>query len=100
MHTLAALAILFSQHLVLASSTLASLQLVEIPSTDLHVAVVVIQALREYLCLITTAIRAGLVLVSLLSLSLNRLLGRCSRATTKETTDGVTDGRADSDTTR
>lgn len=33
--------------LVLARSSLASLQLVQVPSTDLHVAVVLVEAVRE-----------------------------------------------------
>ena len=59
MPSLSAVIVLFFQHLVLASSTLASLQLVKIPSTDLHVAVVLIQALRERHSLVTTPVRAS-----------------------------------------
>jgi len=100
MPTLSALPILSIHHLVLASSTLAGLQLIKVPSTDLHVAVVLIQTLREGHGLVSTPIRASRVLVSLLSLSLDRLLlCRCSRAATEEATDGVADGGADSDTT-
>jgi hypothetical protein len=59
MPTLSALINPFTHRLVLASSTLARLQLVKIPSADLHVAVILIQALRERHGLVTTAVRAS-----------------------------------------
>lgn len=86
---------------------MASLELLEVPVANLHVAAVVVQALGEGLCgagavvSILLLLLVILLLVLLGSLGLH-LLGRRSlfgRAAAEETTDGVADGGADSDTT-
>lgn len=85
---------------------MASLELLEVPVADLHVAAVFVQALGESLggasavVSILLLLLVILLLVLLGSLGLHGLGGRSlfGRAA-EETTDGVADGGADSDTT-
>lgn len=83
--------------LVLASSGLAGLELVEVPVADRHVAVVLVHALGEG----EGGSLAVVALLLLSGLSLHGGLGRglgSGGAAAKETADGVTDGGTDSDT--
>lgn len=86
-----------SFNLVLASSLLARLQLLQIPSTDLHIALVLIQALSKLLGIDLAALLAPTALRSIVSLSGNSrllwLLGCWLRGTTsEESADCVPDG--------
>lgn len=89
--------------LVLASSSLASLQLVHVPSTNRHVSLVLVHAVCEALGrhgAVGILLLVGVV-VALLLLSGDRGLGVRSLAgatAAKETANGVADGGADSDT--
>lgn len=88
------------QHLIRTCSSLASLQLVKVPSTDLHVATVVIQALCEHLSLVLAVASVVGILLGLLSLSLGlSLSGRSGGTATEEAADGVANGGTDGDTT-
>jgi hypothetical protein len=98
--------LLFSQFLVRLSSSLASLQLIQVPSADAHVALVVVHALAEILHVggtrrvferrgrvlagVETVVHGlgggGVVLLGLL------LLSRGAGTATKESADGVADG--------
>ena len=84
-------------------------QLVKVPTTDLHVALVIIQALGELLCVhvtVTGTPHRGILIVcvvlgvsgggvGLIGLGLG---GGGGTSTTEETADGVTDGRTNRDT--
>lgn len=85
--------------LVLAGGGLASLELLEVPVTDLHVAAVVVEALGEALSG-AGAVVGAVVVVLLLGSGLD-LLGSglgSGGAATEEATEGMTDGRANGDT--
>lgn len=86
----------------MSAGSLASLELLEVPVADLHVAVVLVHALSEGLG--STGAVVGLVVVPGLFLgSGSSLDGRRSSglggATAEETTDGMADGGTDSNTT-
>jgi hypothetical protein len=84
-----------SLRLVLASSGLASLELLKVPVTDLHVAAVLVEALCEVLG------GAGAVVVLLVLLGSGLGLdgsGGLGGAAGEEAADCVADGRADGDT--
>lgn len=90
--------------LVLASRLLAGLQLIQIPSTDVQAALVVIHALPEVanLGLASTALLGrvvGLVLLCEVGV-LGLLLGRCGGAAAEPASDGVADGGTYCDTTK
>lgn len=79
----------FSLPLVLAGSSLAGLELLEVPVADLHVAAVLVEALCEVLG------GAGTVVVLLLLLGSGLGLdggSRFGRAAAEEATDGMADG--------
>ena len=85
--------------LVLAGSSLAGLELLEVPAADLHVATLLIHALGELDGGALAVVVAELLLV-LRGLRLDGgLLGGFGGAA-KETAEGVADGRANSDTAR
>lgn len=90
--------------LVLASSSLARLELLEVPATDLHVSRVVVHALSEVLRR-ARAVVAPLALLTLTLLHLRVDLLRCGLcrrfggAAAEEAADGVADGGAYCDTT-
>lgn len=87
---------------------MASLELLEVPVANLHVATVVVEALGEGLGSAGAVVSILLLLLIILLLVLLgslrlHLLGRRSlfgRAAAEEATDGVADGGADSDTTK
>ena len=92
-------------HLVLAGRLLTGLQLFQVPPTGLHVSLVLIKAPGESSSSELTARSTPGVLVigcrlstvvGLHVLLLLLLLGRRCGSATEETTDGVTDRRADS----
>jgi hypothetical protein len=89
------------QALVLRRSTLARLKLLQIPSTDLHVAVVLIEAFGKLLGVGFTAAGAGLVTVCIAlrssgvvihAVCLGLLLSRRGGATAEERADTVSNG--------
>jgi len=96
--------LLFSfANLVLASSLLASLELVKVPTADSQRALVLVHAPSEVAniglaspwALVVLSLRVGVVVSHLRLL----LLGWCGRAAAaEESTDGVADGGADCDT--
>lgn len=108
------LALLFqpaTANLVRLSSSLASLQLIQVPSADAHVALVVVHALAEILHVggarrvfprgrvlagVETVVH-GLGGGSIVLLGL--LLSRSAGTAREESADGVADGRTDCDTT-
>jgi hypothetical protein len=91
--------------LILTSRTLTSLELIQIPPTDINAPTILIHALPEIsnLRLTRTSATATLRIVRLLMLlrEIRRLSwfgSGCGAAAGKETADGVADGRADRDT--
>jgi len=81
--------------LVLASSGLAGFQLLQIPIADLHVALVVVHALCELLCIYLTASSTPIALLGLLSLCLHSsivlsLLSWSTASAAEEAADCVT----------
>lgn len=79
----------FQRRLVLARSGLASLQLLQVPVANLHVAAIVVHALGELL-------RSGLAVVAPLllllgGLGLHRLRRGLRRAAREEAADGMAD---------
>lgn len=92
------------QSLVLASSSLTSLQLVHVPSTDGHVARVLVHAVREALGshgAVRVLLLVGVVVALLLLLGGSGLgvRGLGGTAAAKEAADGVADGGANGNTT-
>jgi hypothetical protein len=91
--------VIYSCHLVRLGSSLAGLELLKVPVADLHVATVLVHALREALrgtgAVVSPLLLLG-ALLGLLRLSLD-LLGRGAAA--EETADRVADGRAHRHTT-
>lgn len=94
--------------LVRLSGSLASLELIKVPATDAHVALVLIHAVAEVANIdlacgvLERGLGSGIALVEAVVHGLGRgsLLGLGRGAgTTEEATDGVTDGRTNSDTT-
>jgi branched-subunit amino acid permease len=83
---------------ILAGSSLAGLELLQVPPADLHVATIVVQALREALCRVGTVI-APLLLLCLILLRLEGVLllrsSSLGAATTKHASDGMADGGTD-----
>lgn len=73
-------------------------QLLQVPATDLHVALVFIQTLSEGLCIIFAASRTpGVALVVVVGLAGHSsigllLLGWLTRSATEHAPDGMTDG--------
>lgn len=99
-----------SKYLVSRSSSLATLELLQVPSTNLHVATVLIETLCEVLGWLLTAAGAVLgvvgllltgllILIVLLGINLFLLGWSCGGATTEPATDGVADGGTDCYTT-
>lgn len=84
-------------HLVRGGSSLAGLELLEVPVADLHVALVVVHALGKGL----RGAGAVVVVVLLLggSLGLDLLGSGLRGAAAEEAANGVADGGTDSDTT-
>lgn len=92
---LSRIVVILSLALVLAGSSLASLELLEVPVADLHVAAVLVEALCEVLG------GTGAVVVLLLLLGSGLGLDGSSRfggAAAEEAADGVADGGANGDT--
>jgi hypothetical protein len=81
--------------LVLAGSSLAGLELLEVPVADLHVAAVLVEALCEVLGGTGAVVVLLLLLGGGLGLDGGSGLGG---ATAEEAADGVADGRANGDT--
>lgn len=79
-----------TRNLVRGGGSLASLELLEVPVADLHVAVVVVHALGEVLGG-NTAVVAPLLLLLVVGRGLGRLLGRSGGAAAEEAADGVAD---------
>jgi hypothetical protein len=83
----------------------ATYQLLQIPAADLHVALILIQALSELLRIRLTASRTPAVLLGLISLRRNSIILRCllggsSGTATEESADCVADRRAYCNTTK
>lgn len=81
-------------HLVLASSRLAGLQLLQVPPANLHVSAVVIHALGEACCRTRAVVAPFVLLLRLGADLLLWLLGRGGGTAAEEATDGVADRRA------
>ena len=92
-------------HLVFFCRSLTCLQLIQVPSTNAHVATLLIHALPEAPNIVFTRGRSLLLGIGVLAVVVRSrgflllLLGRSlRRAATEETADGVADGRAYGDT--
>lgn len=79
-------------NLVLASSSLAGLELLEVPAADLHVALLLVHALGEGLRGALAVVAPLVLLLLRVGLRLGRRFGRCAAAAAaEEAADGVAD---------